>query len=449
MKVLIADGHYVFDASAKTVTFTDYVTIYQSSILGIWNTTRGSTYVSLADPTKVVTVATNVATLAADTTGDDDLDKLLIYYDDPTYDIFGKPADVGVLGDNPGTLSAKMRGINTEIATLHTDLAAIATAIAVTNTDLATTLHGDLGTLNTDILATNTDLAALHTDIATTLHGDLTTLQGYVDGLEGILGTTAGAGVITDANGTIQQYLRGLIILALSGYAENLTKIAGTAIDVNSGVKSAGTQRMVIATDQPALTNPLDINIKQVAGGVAITGGVTGSQATGGNVAHGSANAGNPDFLGAEAISLGANPAAVSTGQRTKLYALLAGILWTINGHPNIITRRDNFTAAQTDTALVTVSAGTKIVLMGGQVRVGANCTVNPSYRLGLGTANTPTGAQCADSHPACPPGGGTGNGNAGQPIVIGADNEDLRFTCSMPTSGSIDVISTYFTIPS
>ena len=38
-----------------------------------------------------------------------------------------------------------------------------------------------------------------------------------------------------------------------SKYQENLATIAGTAVDVNSGNKSAGTQRMVIATDQPVV----------------------------------------------------------------------------------------------------------------------------------------------------------------------------------------------------
>lgn len=42
--------------------------------------------------------------------------------------------------------------------------------------------------------------------------------------------------------------------------SENQTQVAGTAIDVNSGLKSAGTQRVVIATDQPQLTNALKVD---------------------------------------------------------------------------------------------------------------------------------------------------------------------------------------------
>ncbi len=40
----------------------------------------------------------------------------------------------------------------------------------------------------------------------------------------------------------------------------NLGKVGGTAIDTNSGSKSAGTQRVVLATDQPALTNPQPVS---------------------------------------------------------------------------------------------------------------------------------------------------------------------------------------------
>lgn len=56
--------------------------------------------------------------------------------------------------------------------------------------------------------------------------------------------------------------------------AHNLTQLAGTSVDVNSGNKSAGTQRIVLATDQPNLTTPLNValaanqstNIAQIGG---------------------------------------------------------------------------------------------------------------------------------------------------------------------------------------
>jgi hypothetical protein len=51
----------------------------------------------------------------------------------------------------------------------------------------------------------------------------------------------------------------------------NNAQVSGTAVDVNSGNKSAGTQRIVIATDQPQLTNALKVD------GSAVTQPVSGT----------------------------------------------------------------------------------------------------------------------------------------------------------------------------
>lgn len=45
----------------------------------------------------------------------------------------------------------------------------------------------------------------------------------------------------------------------------NVDQVNGTTVDTNSGVKSAGTQRVVIATDQPSLTNKLLVTPDSVA----------------------------------------------------------------------------------------------------------------------------------------------------------------------------------------
>jgi hypothetical protein len=47
--------------------------------------------------------------------------------------------------------------------------------------------------------------------------------------------------------------------------SENLAQIAGTVTSVNSGTKDAGTLRVVLATDQPALTNKLLVTPDSVA----------------------------------------------------------------------------------------------------------------------------------------------------------------------------------------
>lgn len=58
-----------------------------------------------------------------------------------------------------------------------------------------------------------------------------------------------------------------------SNASTNVTQWAGTAVDTNSGNKSAGTLRVVIATDQPALTNALKVD------GSAVTQPVSGTVA--------------------------------------------------------------------------------------------------------------------------------------------------------------------------
>ena len=126
------------------------------------------------------------------------------------------------------------------------------------------------------------------------------------DGADVAEGTTTDAAVVTDANGTISAKLRGLVVILLRAFAlstpiridpvgstaqpvsgtvtttppanasTNVAQVAGTATSVNSGNKDAGTQRVVLATDQPAVsvsgtvtTTPpsnASTNLAQVAG---------------------------------------------------------------------------------------------------------------------------------------------------------------------------------------
>lgn len=97
--------------------------------------------------------------------------------------------------------------------------------------------------------ATQTTLAALLAKILAapsteakqdTGNTSLASILTSVDGLEGVLGTTAGAAVVTDANGTVQQYLRGLIVnglLSNTSLASILTSVDGLegVLGVTSG----------------------------------------------------------------------------------------------------------------------------------------------------------------------------------------------------------------------
>lgn len=54
-------------------------------------------------------------------------------------------------------------------------------------------------------------------------------------------------------------------VSAAGALSDNIAQVAGTTVDSNSGLKSAGTLRVVLATDQPALTNKLLVTPDSVA----------------------------------------------------------------------------------------------------------------------------------------------------------------------------------------
>ncbi len=256
----------------------------------------------------------------------------------------GAIADVKVVGDNSGTHSAKLRGLNYLLA-LVTDIGNTWLKVSIQNASLAVTKSGTW----------------------------------LVDLISGQTGITGGAGAV-----------------------------------------AANTPRVVLATDT---TVP----------------NVTG------NIAHDGADSGNPIKVGNKAVSFGTNPTEVAANDRTDAYAILAGIPFVLPGHPNVITRRDNYTDAQTNTALITVSGGAKIVILSCTIVCDAANSVKPSASAGFAAATTPTGAGCYISHPGIPAGGGIREAGA----VAGADGEDFRITHTVPTGGSITYVTKYFTTTS
>lgn len=168
-----------------------------------------------------------------------------------------------------------------------------------------------------------------------------------------------------------------------------------------------------------------------------------------GDVAHDGIDAGEPVKVGYKAIAHGANPTAVAANDRTNGYANRHGIPWVMAGHPNIVTIRLNSTAANTDQAIVTVSAGTKIVVTRVSVTADNANTVDVAVRIGFGAVNTPTTTGVILSHPGIAPGSGVVEGTGSGILGVGADDEDLRITSEVPTTGSIDTVVSYYTIES
>lgn len=100
-------------------------------------------------------------------------------------------------------------------------------------------------------------LATVSGTVAATQSGDWTVKQSNASNF---LATVAGTVTAVQSNASnFLTTVSGTVAATQSGanWTVDHQKILGTTIDVNSGTKSAGTQRVVLATDQPALTNKL------------------------------------------------------------------------------------------------------------------------------------------------------------------------------------------------
>jgi len=174
-----------------------------------------------------------------------------------------------------------------------------------------------------------------------------------------------------------------------------------------------------------------------------------------GDVAHDAADAGEPIKVGAKAVSLGADPTEVAANDRTNLYATRAGQLFTLGGHPNIVTREYMTTAAQTNDAIIdSVAATDRIVVTEIEVLADNANSVSPQVRVGFGAASVPaepaSGASTTGivlTHPGVAAGSGVVRGSGAGIVGIGADGEELRITNSVPTGGQLTVLVSYFII--
>ena|SRR4029077_14015185 len=160
--------------------------------------------------------------------------------------------------------------------------------------------------------------------------------------------------------------------------------------------------------------------------------------------------------LDAIAKAHGANPTAVAAGADAFLIANRHGIPFVLGGHPNIISRShvvSDSDGAQTNAALLSVSAGAKIVITQISAVCDAANTANVAVRIGFGTASVPSpslsGTNGLVIDGVFGPGSGQQKGVGGGIIAIGADDEDLRLTCGDPVGGNLYIQYSYFTIES
>lgn len=226
--------------------------------------------------------------------------------------------------------------------------------------------------------------------------------------------------------------------------ADNLTLPATSSVILTDDCTTGHAQiiKLAIATDGNAALIPAD------GDGLLVNLGVNNDIV--GNVPHDGEDVGYPVKIGARAVGMGSNPTAVAAEDRTDLLATRAGILYTIGGHPNVLTYGHSaITTAVTDSALISVSAGTRIVVTRISVTLDSASTVFPAVRIGFGTASVPAlgNAGILLAHGGIPAGGGMTIGDGSGILAIGASDEDLRITTTgNATGGGLQVTVSYFT---
>jgi hypothetical protein len=150
--------------------------------------------------------------------------------------VLGTTTDATVQGNNTGTINARLRGISVVLNSVWDSLNNWF-KVSIQNATLAVTQSGSwvlsagsaiIGKVGIDQTTPGTTNAVHATNFPTTVDTNsgnksastprvvVATDDINLAAINAVSGTTAGAAVITDANGTIQQYLRGLIKLAIT-----------------------------------------------------------------------------------------------------------------------------------------------------------------------------------------------------------------------------------------
>lgn len=295
------------------------------------------------------------------------------------------------------------------------------------------------------------------TDDCTTGHAQIVKLAISTDGSATLLPGNATDGLLVNLGANNDVTVTGTVTANLAAGTNNIGDV-----DVLSIVPGTGATNLGKAEDAAHADGDVGVMMLGVVNNTpsAVTGdyaalslGTNGGLMISGCTAHDAVDAGSPAKIGAKAIAHGANPTAVAAADRTDLYANRAGVLFTIGGHPNTVTYAHSaITTAVTDTALVTVATGLKIVVTRISVTLDSASTVFPSVRIGFGTANVPAlgNAGVLAAHGGVPAGGGFTIGDGSGILGIGADDADLRITTvGNATGNGLQVAVSYFTIES
>jgi hypothetical protein len=160
----------------------------------------------------------------------------------------------------------------------------------------------------------------------------------------------------------------------------NVAQMAGTTTDTNSGTKSAGTQRVVLATDQPQLTNALKVD------GSAVTQPVSGTVTA--NLAAATSGGATPSTY-VSAASTNATSVKASAGQ---LYGVMLSNVNAAARYLKIFNKASAPTVGS-DTPVM------NLIIPGNTAGAGSNVVLDGGVAFGTGIAFAiTTGAALLDS---------------------------------------------------
>lgn len=160
---------------------------------------------------------------------------------------------------------------------------------------------------------------------------------------------------------------------------------------------------------------------------------------------------GGPLPVGATAVAHGTAPVAVAAGAPAVPLANRHGVLFTVGGHPNVVSYTHSaITTAVTDSQLVAVASGQRMVVTAITVTLDNASTVFPSVRIGFGTSTVPAlgNAGIVLAHGGLPAGGGVNRGDGSGILAIGGDDQDLRVTTvGNATGNGVQITVAYYLV--
>lgn len=157
-----------------------------------------------------------------------------------------------------------------------------------------------------------------------------------------------------------------------------------------------------------------------------------------GDVAHDSADSGNPVKVGGKAKNYGSLPTAVTDADRANFLTDRYGAQFVQVGSPYARPNSSEYSANQTAAAMITAAANEAVRVYGLVITIDYNSTSTITMTIGFGTSSLDTvlykGYNLVPGSVTVIP----------IPAVTGASNEDLRITFTGYSAGFVNVITYY-----